>query len=188
MSGLAERTQNRIGLESEFGLPSSTSSPKNDRVNQQIASASAHLTQHLKLGQPPRDPKLEKEINRFLEQNNEAPVAPQEEPTEQTELVSPEAGEGPPYPPSFRVVDVKREVEKVREARKRIRLGPEAYSSASEGPLIGQDLQAAKQGRAAKPSVCLFTMHDTGDTYVLHSYELSNGPDQTQHDWINIFG
>jgi hypothetical protein len=63
----------------------------------------------------------------------------------------------PPYPSSFRMVDVKREVEKIKEARKRIRLGPEAFT---EGH------QARAGGSASKPSVCLFTVHDAGDRYV----------------------
>jgi len=169
MTGLASSAQNRIGLESDFGLPSSTPQSKDSRVNAQIAAASSHYNQHLRLGQPPRDPKLEKEINRFLQEADDEPMPPQppaagEEGADPNELVAPSFGEGPPYPPSFRVVDVKREVEKVREARKRIRLGPEAYTSSTEGTLTSSDLQAAKQGRSAKPSVCMFTMHDTGDT------------------------
>lgn len=106
-------------------------------------------------------------------------------------LISPFPAELPPYPSTFRTLDVLREVEKVREARKRIRLGAEAY--APEGALIpkagggaqggaklgaallGADGAEAKTGAAAredqrrgvgKPSVCLFTLHDTGDRCV----------------------
>jgi transcription initiation factor TFIID subunit 5 len=84
------------------------------------------------------------------------------------ELISPFPADLPPYPSTLRTIDVMREVEKVREARKRIRLGAEAYApGAVESQLIradgrkvnGQD--AASQ--AAKPSVCLFTVHDAGD-------------------------
>ncbi|KAH9950423.1 TFIID and SAGA subunit [Amylocystis lapponica] len=39
----------------------------------------------------------------------------------------------PPYPPSFKSTDVKREVEKVRDARKRIRLEPTTLSNALPG-------------------------------------------------------
>ncbi|BGP40624.1 Transcription initiation factor TFIID subunit 5 [Rhodotorula kratochvilovae] len=99
------------------------------------------------------------------------------------ELISPFPAELPPYPSTFRTLDVAREVEKVREARKRIRLGPEAY--APEGALIptnggaregalgaallgeggGEKARREDQRRAVgKPSVCLFTLHDTGDS------------------------
>lgn len=74
---------------------------------------------------PTRDPKLDKEVNRTLKDSGEQPIsivvtdgdADDEVPT------------GLPYPPGFKVADVKREVEKVREGRKRIRLGPEAFAA-----------------------------------------------------------
>ncbi|GAA5906804.1 hypothetical protein JCM8208_000044 [Rhodotorula glutinis] len=100
------------------------------------------------------------------------------------QLISPFKDDLPPYPSSFRTLDVAREVERVREARKRIRLGPAAY--APEGALIpttrgdgagalGAGLLGDKgDGKArlrddlrkgvAKPSVCLFTLHDSGDS------------------------
>ncbi|GAA6054586.1 hypothetical protein JCM3770_000064 [Rhodotorula araucariae] len=107
------------------------------------------------------------------------------------ELISPFPAELPPYPSTFRTLDVAREVEKVREARKRIRLGPEAY--APDGALIpaqraagaeahggalgaallggegrvggGEQARREDQRRGVgKPSVCLFTLHDTGDS------------------------
>ncbi|KPV77868.1 uncharacterized protein RHOBADRAFT_34081 [Rhodotorula graminis WP1] len=67
------------------------------------------------------------------------------------QLISPFKDDLPPYPSSFRTLDVAREVERVREARKRIRLGPAA---------VRDDLRKG----VAKPSVCLFTLHDSGDS------------------------
>lgn len=84
------------------------------------------------------------------------------------ELVSPFPAELPPYPTTLRTIDVMREVEKVREARKRIRLGAEAYApGAVESQIIradGRPVHGQGTGtQAAKPSVCLFTVHDSGD-------------------------
>ncbi|KAH9814470.1 WD40-repeat-containing domain protein [Melampsora americana] len=64
-----------------------------------------------------------------------------------------------PYPNHFRTLDLKREVELVREARKRIRLGPEAFTS--EGQL---NQPKKTETEVWKPSVCAFTIHDAGQT------------------------
>jgi transcription initiation factor TFIID subunit 5 len=128
----------------------------------------------LKLGLPPTDPKLHKESQRHIRAEEGQTVdgmavdipddlmsAPP--PTSDVDMaavgphgVAPTPDQLPPYPSSFRMVDVRREVEKIREARKRIRLGPEAFAESRQ----------AKAARAAsKPSVCLFTVHDAGDGY-----------------------
>lgn len=124
-----------------------------------------------------------------------------------SDLVAPFPADLPPYPSTFRTLDVQREVELVREARKRIRLGAEAY--APEPPLVPTTTTTATPSSAGggnkggalgvsmlggggggrrngantaaderedrrkgigKPSVCLFTLHDTGDRCV--SYQL----------------
>ncbi|KAG0665146.1 Transcription initiation factor TFIID subunit 5 [Rhodotorula mucilaginosa] len=118
-----------------------------------------------------------------------------------SDLVAPFPADLPPYPSTFRTLDVQREVELVREARKRIRLGAEAY--APEPPLVpttttatpssaggpgnkggalgvsmlggggggggrnganGLDEREDRRKGIGKPSVCLFTLHDTGDS------------------------
>ncbi|KAI0698423.1 TFIID and SAGA subunit [Cerioporus squamosus] len=73
-------------------------------------------------------------------------------------LVSPAVSDLPPHPPSFKTVDVKREVEKVRDARKRIRLDPSAVTSANLHTPQG----AAARARAL-PSICAYTFHDVGE-------------------------
>lgn len=55
-----------------------------------------------------------------------------------------------------------REVEKVREARKRIKLGAEAYAPGATGAIVTTG-KAKEKSEAAKPSVCLFTIHDAGE-------------------------
>ncbi|KAI5474370.1 transcription initiation factor TFIID subunit 5 [Pseudohyphozyma bogoriensis] len=76
-------------------------------------------------------------------------------------LVSPFPADLPPYPNSLRTIDVAREVERVREARKRIKLGAEAYQPAK---VVTMGAQTQDKSAAAKPSACLFTIHDSGDS------------------------
>ena len=76
-------------------------------------------------------------------------------------LVSPAISDLPPHPPSFKTVDVKREVEKVRDARKRIRLDPSALTSAN----LNSPQGAAARARAL-PSICAYTFHDVGEGWV----------------------
>jgi transcription initiation factor TFIID subunit 5 len=83
-------------------------------------------------------------------------------------LTTPLASDLPPYPTTLRTIDVAREVEKVREARKRIKLGAEAFQIQERGVVAKKDA-ADVDGptEASKPSVCLFTVHDAGDRLVL---------------------
>ncbi|KAI0778289.1 TFIID and SAGA subunit [Trametes elegans] len=73
-------------------------------------------------------------------------------------LVSPTLAELPPHPPMFKSVDVKREVEKVRDARKRIRLDPSVLNGAN----VNTAQSAAVRARAL-PSICAYTFHDVGE-------------------------
>ncbi|KAG1800992.1 uncharacterized protein HD556DRAFT_975920 [Suillus plorans] len=63
-----------------------------------------------------------------------------------------------PYPQSFKTVDVQREVEKVRDARKRIRLESSALSSIDMNSVQG----GAARARGL-PSICAYTLHDVGE-------------------------
>ncbi|GAA5973839.1 hypothetical protein JCM11641_003185 [Rhodosporidiobolus odoratus] len=108
------------------------------------------------------------------------------------DLIVPFPADLPPYPATFRTLDVQREVELVREARKRIKLGAEAFKP--EGALIRPGAGGSGEGGAVgavgaaflsangagaggkgskeedarrgvgRPSVCLFTVHDAGDS------------------------
>jgi transcription initiation factor TFIID subunit 5 len=75
-------------------------------------------------------------------------------------LISPMEGELLPHPPTFKVVDIKREVEKVKDARKRIRLEPSVMSSLSSNANSAQ--VSAIRGRAL-PSICAYMLHDVPD-------------------------
>ena len=74
-------------------------------------------------------------------------------------IVSPTTADLLPYPQAFRTADVRREVEKVRDARKRIRLEPSTLSAAD----------GSTQGAAARqlslPSICAYTLHDVHEGF-----------------------
>jgi transcription initiation factor TFIID subunit 5 len=83
-------------------------------------------------------------------------------PTTVTGVVSPTAADLLPHPSSFKIVDVRREVEKVREARKRIRLDPSALSTAD-----GSTPQGGTARKPSLPSICAYTLHDVHEGLVL---------------------
>jgi transcription initiation factor TFIID subunit 5 len=72
-------------------------------------------------------------------------------------VVSPIASDLLPQPASFKAVDVNRELEKVKDTRKRIKLDPSLLS----GP-------GHQRGRAL-PSICAYTLHDVVEGQVAHS-------------------
>ena len=83
-------------------------------------------------------------------------------------LIAPTTADLLPQPPTFRSVDVKREVEKVRDARKRIKLdasilfadsGREANGFVHGGALAS----SSKILASALPSICTYTFHDALD-------------------------
>lgn len=77
-----------------------------------------------------------------------------------SDLIVPAPSDLLPYPNNFKTLDLRREVESIREAKKRIRLGPEAF----------KDKQIEKE--VWRPSVCAFTIHDAGQTYGVNLSEL----------------
>jgi transcription initiation factor TFIID subunit 5 len=128
----------------------------------------------LKLGAAPLDESLKLEAERVLrEEANNDPHAIASlttdilllRPTLFPGLVEPATSEVLPQPPSFRSVDIRREVERVKDARKRIRLDPshltpQARNMNSSGP------QVAMARARSLPSICTYTLHDTSDRYV----------------------
>jgi transcription initiation factor TFIID subunit 5 len=68
---------------------------------------------------------------------------------------APSESDLPPHPPNFKSIDVEREIEKIRDARKQIRLEPSALNNI--------DLNSPQAGIArskALPSICAYTLHD----------------------------
>lgn len=74
-----------------------------------------------------------------------------------------------PLPQNFRTFDVKREVSKILDSRKRIRLGPTSSTSSADGSSYGLSASGAAwegegvEGRVVLPSVCAYTFHDNGE-------------------------
>ncbi|KIJ68525.1 hypothetical protein HYDPIDRAFT_173223 [Hydnomerulius pinastri MD-312] len=119
----------------------------------------------LKLGPPPISEELRTETERVLREQAMLDRDPNAQydihfarPPAVAGVVSPTEADLPPHPPAFKTIDVQREVEKVRDARKRIRLEPSALSSV--------DLNSAQGGAARArglPSICAYTLHDVGE-------------------------
>jgi transcription initiation factor TFIID subunit 5 len=67
-----------------------------------------------------------------------------------------------PRPPTFKTIDVKREVESVRDIRKRIRLDPSALTNVDINAPQASSLRAR-----ALPSICAYTLHDVAEGFVI---------------------
>ncbi|KAG9314306.1 TFIID and SAGA subunit [Chiua virens] len=114
----------------------------------------------LKLGPPPISEDLRAETERVLREQAMLDRDPNAQydihfsrPPAIPGVISPTEADMLPHPPSFKTIDVQREVEKVRDARKRIRLEPSALTSV--------DLGSARA--RALPSICAYTLHDVGE-------------------------
>ena len=119
----------------------------------------------LKLGPMPISEDLQTETERILREQAMVDRDPNSQydvqwarPAVPTGVISPSMIDLLPHPPTFQTVDVKREVEKVRDARKRIRLEPSAINN------INADTPQGAAARArALPSICAYTLHDVGE-------------------------
>lgn len=84
-------------------------------------------------------------------------------------LIIPREDDLLPLPTNFRTFDVKREVEKILDSRKRIRLGSLASSSSSAPESVTQTQSEARwegagiESRVVLPSICAYTFHDSGE-------------------------
>ncbi|KAF8759006.1 WD40 associated region in TFIID subunit, NTD2 domain [Rhizoctonia solani] len=110
-----------LTLEESTGLISSLIPTPPNADGAASRTSAFHMAQNpLKLGPAPLSQPLQEETERILSEEGvqQRPV------TSVPGLVSPAQGDLLPQPPTFRMADVKREVEKVRDARKRIRLDP----------------------------------------------------------------
>ncbi|KAG8219749.1 TFIID and SAGA subunit [Butyriboletus roseoflavus] len=119
----------------------------------------------LKLGPPPISEDLRAETERVLREQAMLDRDPHAQydihfsrPPAVPGVISPTEADMLPHPPTFKTIDVQREVEKVRDTRKRIRLEPSALSSVDLGSAQG----AAARARAL-PSICAYTLHDVGE-------------------------
>ncbi|KAG8845780.1 Transcription initiation factor TFIID subunit 5, partial [Serendipita sp. 411] len=74
----------------------------------------------------------------------------------------PTPNELPPMPPNFRTVDIKREVERVRDMRRRIKLDASNFSAMErkEFSMNGFDQRQVTARQKALPSICCYTFKD----------------------------
>ncbi|KAJ6509466.1 TFIID and SAGA subunit [Mycena vitilis] len=114
----------------------------------------------LKLGPPPISDELRNETQRVLRDQalvDRDPTAYDVQSTRQLipGVVSPIEADLLPHPPTFRTMDVEREANHVRDAKKRIRFEPSLLATADLNSAHG----AAVRTRAL-PSICAYTLHD----------------------------
>lgn len=155
----------KVTIASKSGLISSSLPPN---INIDAFNTAAQL----KLGPPPMTEKLKEQVTRTLQDEGEAqgangdangdidmisPLPTNEsvvklEPDAERDpsVISPDESETlPPIPAVFRIADLKREVEAIKDKRKMIRLGPSG--------------SGASAGSGVLPSVVTFTLFDHGE-------------------------
>jgi transcription initiation factor TFIID subunit 5 len=179
---------NRSFWEGSAGFTSALIPNEGDSQVYSGADAFNAVRPHLKLGATPLDEGLQQEAEKAL--RDEAAFDPHANatlsadiqflrPTLAPGLIEPTSADMLPQPPSFKSIDVRREVERVRDARKRIRLdpvhlNPHAKNLNSIGP------QVAMARARSLPSICAYTLHDTSDgvpctTFSLDSTLMASG-------------
>jgi len=135
-----------------------------------LATADVQQTD-LKLGPAPLDDSLRQETERRIREQAMSGFDPELSSGTQFDLpfpygvlppgmVAPASSDLLPHPP-HRTVDIQREVEKIRDARKRIKLDPSALSGDIE--IHGFDKQSSAARAKALPSICAYTLHDAAD-------------------------
>lgn len=85
-----------------------------------------------------------------------------DKPVSDPSLLMPVDGDLIPLPQNFRTFDVKREVNKILDSRKRIRLGPLPPNASELVPSPAWEGDGV-EGRVVLPSVCAYTFHDNGE-------------------------
>ncbi|KAG9222733.1 hypothetical protein CCMSSC00406_0004647 [Pleurotus cornucopiae] len=119
----------------------------------------------LKLGPAPIAPELRAEAERVLHEQamvDRDPNATYDlnyaRPPLFPGMTAPTENDLLPHPPNFKTADIEREVEKVHDAKRRIRLEPSALHNLDPG-----SAQAAAARSRALPSICAYTLHDVAE-------------------------
>jgi transcription initiation factor TFIID subunit 5 len=81
-----------------------------------------------------------------------------------------------PRPPTFKTIDVEREVNIVRDARKRIRLEPSVLANIDPSSTQANTVRAR-----ALPSICTYSLHDVAEGSVMDGIK---APSHTDHNAI----
>ncbi|KAG7099138.1 hypothetical protein E1B28_001010 [Marasmius oreades] len=118
----------------------------------------------LKLGPPPMNEELRTETERILREQAMVERDPAQydmaftRPQPLPGMTAPAETDLLPKPPNFKTIDVEREVNAVRDARRRIKLEPSALHS------VDLNSPQANTARArALPSICAYTLHDVAE-------------------------
>lgn len=133
----------------------------------------------LKLGPLPIDDTLRQEAERRLREQQMNGFDPEVSGGSQYDLpfpfgvvpvgiMAPTGNELLPRPPQFRTFDIQREMDRVRDARKRIKLDPSSLSGDID--IHGFDRQSTAARARALPSICAYTLHDAADGCVLAGF------------------
>ncbi|KXN83854.1 Transcription initiation factor TFIID subunit 5 [Leucoagaricus sp. SymC.cos] len=153
--------------EESTGLLSQLIPKTNGAVSTTATNASAFnaLRTDLKLGPAPMSEDLRSEAERVLREQAMVDRDPNVHldlqllrPQPFSGMTAPTEADMPPLPPAFRTADVEREVNVVRDARKRIRLDPSALNG-----IDPNSPQAASMRARALPSICAYTLHDVAE-------------------------
>jgi len=138
------------------------SGSKTSFTNPQAFNASKGL---LKLGPAPMSEELKAEVDRTLREKamldrdiNAQFDTPMTKSLMAQGLVAPTEADLPPRPPSFKSIDIEREVNDIRDARKRIRLEPSVLANVDPHSAQANALRAR-----ALPSICAYTLHDVAE-------------------------
>lgn len=158
--------------EEKTGLLSSLIPQSGGSEKRSVIDASAYNLSkgELKLGPAPINEDLQNEVERVYREQVSAGAERELFPQDMQllrlsappSLTSPQSSDMPPLPPSFKTVDVKREVERIRDARKKIKLDPSALTPLEKDSTSSQATAARAR---ALPSICCYTLHDVGDGY-----------------------
>ncbi|QRW00358.1 transcription initiation factor TFIID subunit 5 [Ceratobasidium sp. AG-Ba] len=149
-----------LTLEESTGLVSSLIPSTSHAGGTASTSSAFNLAQGpLKLGPAPLTQALQEETDRVLTEEG----IQQRPATAVPGLIAPSHAELLPQPSTWKGPDVKREVEKIRDAKKKIKLDPNVL-----GPDPGESMGSVErfttaQRSGALPSVCAFTVHDAMD-------------------------
>jgi transcription initiation factor TFIID subunit 5 len=131
----------------------------------------------LKLGIPGPPTGLRDEVEKVLQEDqmhtlqmSNAPIPHHIASTDLRNLVVPPSNghpvpheaDLPPQPPNFKAMDIKREVERVRDIRRRIKLDPSTFSAMEkkEFSMNGFDQRQVVARQKALPSICCYTFKD----------------------------
>lgn len=144
----------------------------------------------LKLGLPGPEGALKEEVEKVLQEdhmhavqvaNTTAAHLPPPDPRSLIQPPSnghpvPTAAELPPMPPNFRTIDIKREVERVRDIRRRIKLDASTFSAMErkEFSMNGFDQRQVTARQKALPSICCYTFREAPEGVSSSAFSLDS--------------